>query len=60
MFQAVAEIVFFVSYFITWVVGELVSVKPSSIWYDISAWAALITAVVIGLVAAKIIDKKVV
>ena len=59
MYPAIAEVVFFVSYFIAWVSGELVSAKPGTdIWLAISAWAALIVAVAIVFANRKLIDHR--
>ena len=41
----IAEIVFFASYFVAWVTGEISNVGgKSDIWISISAWAALAIA----------------
>ena len=41
----VAEIVFFTSYFVAWATNELAHL----VWLDVSAWAALLLAIVLLL-----------
>jgi len=59
MFQSIAEIVFFGSYFIAWVSGEISNIGgKSDLWLSISAWAALLIVCLIIFANRGIVYRK--